>query len=230
MSSRAEEKERRRQERLAAEQAAQKSAATRKRLGLVGGGVLAIAIVAVLVLVVFAGGGDEAGGGERAGGAAIPARQIENLNEAARAAGCEVQTHKAAGRGHTGETVKYETNPPTSGDHDPTPAQDGVYAAGNPPDVEASVHSLEHGRILIQYKKGTPARTVGQLETLFDEEVKGSGGYHTLLFENQTNMPYAVAATAWTQSLTCDAMNDKVFDALRAFRQQYVDKGPEFIP
>jgi Protein of unknown function (DUF3105) len=230
MSSRAEEKERRRQERLAAEQEAHKRAAQRKRLGLVGGGVLAAAIVVVLALVVFAGGDGDESSAREGGGAAIPAVQIENLAEAARAAGCEVETTPNAGRGHTGETVKYETNPPTSGDHDPTPSEDGIYAAGNPPDVEASVHALEHGRILIQYKRGTPAQRISQLETLFDEEVKGSGGYHTLLFENQTNMPYAVAATAWTQALTCDSWNDKVFDALRAFREQYVDKGPEFIP
>ena len=43
-------------------------------------------------------------------------------------------------------------------------------------------------------------------------------------------MPYAVAATAWTHLLGCPKMNDKVFDAIRAFRLAYVDKGPEFIP
>ncbi len=42
-------------------------------------------------------------------------------------------------------------------------------------------------------------------------------------------MPYAVAATAWTQMLGCRQMNDKVFDALRAFRARYVDKGPELV-
>jgi hypothetical protein len=57
-----------------------------------------------------------------------------------------------------------------------------------------------------------------------------SQGYHMLMFENTTNMPYAVAATAWTHSLTCPTMNDKVFDALRAFRAQYIDKGPEKVP
>ncbi len=231
MSSRAEEKERRRQERLEAEQAAQRSAANRKRLGLVGGGILAAAIVAVVVILVTGAGDDGGGGGsERAGSVAIPAREIENLSEAARAAGCELQSPRVEGRGHVGEKVTYRTNPPTSGDHDPTPSQDGVYEVGNPPDIEAAVHSLEHGRILIQYKKGSPAQRIGQLETLFDEELKGSAGYHTLLFENQTNMPYSVAATAWGQSLTCKAWNDKIFDAIRAFRVQYVDKGPEFIP
>ena len=228
MSSRAEEKERRRQERLAAEQAAQKSADRRKRLGLVGGGMRAAAIIVVVVLVVVAGGDD--GGSDPQGGAAIPEQRIDNLSEAARAAGCRLQSPRIEGQGHTGEPVRYRTNPPTSGDHDPNPAQDGVYEAGNPPDIEQSVHALEHGRILVQYKRGTPAARVSQLETLINEDFKGESGYHMLLFENQTNMPYAVAATAWGQSLTCDAWNDRIFDAIRAFRLQHTDKAPEFVP
>jgi Protein of unknown function (DUF3105) len=228
VSHRAEEKEKRRQERLAAEQAAQKSAERRKRLGLVGGGVLAAAIVVVLALVVVAGGDD--GGNEPEGGAAIPEQRIDNLSEAARAAGCKVSSPRVEGQGHTGEPVRYGTNPPTSGDHDPNPAQDGVYEPGNSPDVEQSVHALEHGRINVQYKRGTPAQRISQLETLVNEEFKGESGYHMLLFENQTNMPYAVAATAWGQSLTCEAWNDRIFDAIRAFRTQYTDKAPEFVP
>src|SRR5688500_11814130 len=113
MSSRAEEKERRRQERMAAEQAEQASAARRKRLGIVLGGVLAAAIVVVIVLAVVA-GGDE-GSNQVSGDAQIPGVQITNLAEAARAASCEVSTHRIEGRDHTSEAVKYGTNPPTSG-------------------------------------------------------------------------------------------------------------------
>ncbi len=56
------------------------------------------------------------------------------------------------------------------------------------------------------------------------------GGYHLLLFENGTNMPFAVAATAWDQQLGCPTMNPQVFDAIRAFRDEYIDKGPEKVP
>ena len=51
-------------------------------------------------------------------------------------------------------------------------------------------------------------------------------GYHMLLYENETQMGYAVAATAWGHLIGCPAMNDEVFDALRAFRDAYLDKGP----
>jgi Protein of unknown function (DUF3105) len=82
--------------------------------------------------------------------------------------------------------VTYKTNPPTSGPHNPTPALDGSYEPGDPPAVEQSVHALEHGRIEIQWKPGLAPRSIGQLQTLANE----NGGYHVLLFENQTNMPY----------------------------------------
>ena len=62
------------------------------------------------------------------------------------------------------------------------------------------VHTLEHGRINVQYKKGTPAADVAKLEALLAEQ---NEGYHMLLYENTTDMEPAVAATAWTHSLTC---------------------------
>ena len=232
MSHRAEEKERRRQERLAAEQAAKSSADRRKRLGLVGAAVLAVAVIAIVVVAtgVLGGDGEKGPGGGSSADASVPEQKIDNLAEAARAAQCTVTESKEEGRGHTGEPVKYKTNPPTSGDHDPTPAEDGIYPADGPPDLEQSMHSLEHGRINMQYKAGTPENRIAQLEAVAEEEVKGSSGYHTLVFQNQTKMEPAVAATAWGRSLTCDTWNDQVFDAIRAFRRDRVDKGPEFVP
>lgn len=233
MSHRAEEKERRRQERLAAEEAAKKSADRRKRLGLVGAAVLAVAVIAIVVVAAtgLVSGDDEGPSGDGGGAkAAVPGQKIDNLAEAARAARCTVTEQRPAGSTHTEEPVQYETNPPTSGSHSPTPAEDGTYPADGPPKVEQTVHSLEHGRINIQYKPGTPDERIAQLETVADEEVKGTSGYHTLLFQNQTSMTPAVAATGWGRVLTCDSWNDQVFDAIRAFRRDRVDKGPEFVP
>ena len=88
------------------------------------------------------------------------------------------------------------------------------------------VHTLEHGRIDVQYKPGTPDETVEQLEALLAE----SDGYHMLLFENTTGMKYEVAATTWEHGVVCPKMNDKVFDAIRTFRARYIDKGPENVP
>ena len=45
------------------------------------------------------------------------------------------------------------------------------------------MHPLEHGRIEVQYKPGTPKATVTQLEALLAEQ---QDGYHMLLFQNTT--------------------------------------------
>lgn len=139
-----------------------------------------------------------------------------------------MRRHRDEGNDHTAEDVTYSTNPPTSGPHDPQWAPDGVHE--QPPDLEQSVHALEHGRINIQYDPELASDQVPQLEALVAEEVKGQPGYHTLLFANQTQMPYEIAATAWRRSLTCPRFTPEVFDALRTFRAAYVDKGPELVP
>ena len=125
------------------------------------------------------------------------------------------------------EAPDYKTNPPTSGNHNPVWYQDGVYAPGTTPKLGMLVHPLEHGRIEVQYKPGTPKATVSQLETLV---AQSDSGYHMLLFQNGTKMPYAVAATAWGHALGCRKMNPQVWDALRDFRTAYIDKGPEVVP
>jgi hypothetical protein len=237
MSSRQEEKERRRQERLEAEQKANAAARSRRRLQMVGGVLIGVVALVVVVVLATSGGGDDGPSASTGDGdtVAIP-RPGENaaadrLDQAARAAGCEVTTTPSEGQDHTeDQNVRYKANPPTSGPHNPTPAQDGIYDAGNSPEPENWVHTLEHGRIIIQYKPGTPERTVSQLTTLFNEEVNGSSGYHTVLMENNTRMEPAIAAVAWTRSLGCPEMNPRVFDAIRSFRTRYVDKAPEFVP
>jgi hypothetical protein len=50
-----------------------------------------------------------------------------------------------------------------------------------------------------------------------------------LLFPNP-EMPYAVAATAWTQLLGCDRYEGAAtLDAVRAFRDTYRGQGPEDV-
>jgi hypothetical protein len=236
VSSRQEEKERRRQERLEREQAEAKRTARRKRMQLAFGGLLAVAAIAGIVVAVLIATGDDGGGGptrasDSASSVKLPEQATSDINAAAEAAGCKLANPAFEGDTHepkkTFKPSDYKTNPPTSGNHTPDYYQDGIYAPGNTPELGKLVHPLEHGRIEVQYKPGTDAETVGKLEALLAEE---SDGYHMLLFENTTNMDAAVAATAWTHSLTCPEMNDKVFDAIRTFRARYIDKGPEPVP
>jgi hypothetical protein len=217
MSSRQEEKERRRQERLEAERAATRAASRKRTLQMAGGGALIVAVIAVIAVIALAGGGDK---GTSSG----------TLAADARAAGCTLKSYPSEGRNHTTGKVKYKTNPPTSGSHNPVPAQDGIYAPGNEPKPENYVHSLEHGRVEFEYKPGTPQADVAKLQKLAEEELNGSDGYHVLMFQNNTNMPTQFALAAWTKLLTCDKLTPQSMDVMREFRKTYTDKGPEFIP
>jgi len=217
MASRQEEKERRRRERQEAEQAAAKSASRKRTLQIGGAVVLVVAVILVIGIVALAGGGSSSA-------------DTSNLAADATAAGCTFKTFKSEGRNHTTGKVTYKTNPPTSGNHNPTPAQDGLYAPGNEPNPENYVHSLEHGRIEFEYKKGTPQAQVAQLQKLAEEPLNGSAGYHVLMFQNNTNMPSQFALAAWTKLLTCDQLTPKSLAVMRTFRKAFTDKGPEFIP
>ena len=236
VSSRQEEKQKRREERFAREKAEKARAARSQRLRLAGGALAGIAVLAVVVLLVTGAiGGSDSSGDEGKTPSAnadikLPEQKIGDLAAAAKAAGCKLSSPPIEGRNHETKDfteADYKTNPPTSGNHYPEWYQDGVYEPGGTPNLGMLVHTLEHGRIDVQYKPGTPAETVAKLEQLLAEQ---SDGYHMLLFQNTTNMAAQIAATAWGQSLTCPEFNDQVFDAIRTFRQRYIDKGPESVP
>ncbi len=76
-----------------------------------------------------------------------------SISSAASTAKCsDIQTYSTESRAHLnpGEpTPIYQTNPPTSGAHDPNPWPPGVF--DNPIPTAREVHSLEHGYIVIHY-------------------------------------------------------------------------------
>lgn len=219
------------------EAAEARSAASRKRLQLVAGvvaGLLVLGVIGVVAASALSGGDDgpkkpKSRDAASSASAKLPEQKQTDVVKAAKAAGCDLQNPTYEGAGHEDKTftpADYKTNPPTSGTHNPNWYEDGIYAPGDTPRLGELVHTLEHGRIDVQYRPGTPKSTVDQLETFVGE----NDGYHTLLFENTTKMPYAVAATAWTHLLGCKQVNDQTWDALRTFRERYIDKGPEKIP
>jgi hypothetical protein len=219
MASRQEQKEQRRREREEREAVAAK-AAQRKRTLQVGGGVaLAVAAVAAIVIVIALGGSSGSGSASAA-----------DVASKAKLAGCTFKSYPQFGRNHTLSQVKYKSNPPTSGPHNPTPAQDGVYAPGDEPKPEHYVHTLEHGRIEFQYLPGTSATDIQTIVNLANEPLHGSPGYHTLVFENNTRMPYKFAAVAWQHAIGCSSLSPAAVEAMRTFRQAFTDKAPEQIP
>jgi hypothetical protein len=74
------------------------------------------------------------------------------------------------------------------------------------------VHSLEHGRMAIQYSPDLPEEDQLAVKGLYDTMYGG-----TLLFPNE-NMDYEVAAAAWTNLLGCPEYKGAItLDAIRAF-------------
>jgi hypothetical protein len=237
MSSRKEQKERLRKEREEREAAA-KAAQRRKQLvGYGAGGVLALAAVIILVVVVAGGGGGDENVDKSVlpDGGSVPAQKVTDLPTAAKAAGCELKSFKANSREHTddlSEQIPYASKPPTSGKHYLQPAEDGAYTES--PDPKELVHAMEHGRIVIWFKKNLPEDDRANLKALFDEDE-----YQMLLTPDTTGMTYQVAATAWNADpqpngtgrlMGCPKMDDAVFDAIRAFKDEHRSNGPEPVP
>jgi hypothetical protein len=220
-----------------------KARAEQQRKRLVGfGGAAVIAVAALVVVFLLVGGGGNGGGSQGGGGffpegADAPAQKVFDLEEAASAAGCELESARGSGVAtHTtslDEKVNYKTNPPTTGRHYEIPAEDGVYG-GTPPPDEALVHALEHGRVIVWVKPGVPEEVRATIRAMSDEDE----GFQTLLVQRK-DMPYLVAATAWNRdplpggtgrTLGCDKWNPEVVDALRAFRDEHRSNGPEPVP
>lgn len=233
MATRKEEKEAARAERLRKQEEAAKTEARRKRVGYVVGGGLALAAVAAIAVVLLSGGGGDNGSKTDDGGnksASFPARSEPlpqppadlSLEAAAKKAGCVYKQQKDEGSDHTQSPVTYKTVPPSSGNHNPNPADDGAYT--DPPPLERLVHSLEHGRIILWYPQGAPDKVRSDLKAIFDEDPA-----HMIIAPLST-LNDAAAASAWTQTLNCKEWNDDAINAMRAFRDEFRDQGPEFVP
>jgi uncharacterized protein DUF3105 len=239
MAHRKREKEALRREREEREARARAEQQRKRMVGYGAGGALILA--AVLVIFLLVGGGGNGGvsgeGNFFPEGGDAPEQKVFDLEDAASAAGCELDSSKGSGVAtHTkslDEKVNYKDNPPTTGRHYEIPAEDGVYNSDPPPD-EALVHALEHGRVIIWVKPSVPADVRATIRAMSDEDE----GFQTLLVKRK-NMPYAVAATAWNRdpapggtgrTLGCNEWTPEVLDALRAFRDEHRSNGPEPVP
>ena len=97
-------------------------------------------VIAVLVITSFAfASGIGGGGGHTPSG---------NAEEYVDGVGTEV-TVLAANHIAEGSLATYNSLPPTSGEHWPTPARCGFYEEGLPD--ERVVHNMEHGNIVVSY-------------------------------------------------------------------------------
>lgn len=160
------------------------------------------------------------------GGTAVAAVKVSDLKEAAKKAGCDLRLNLPnEGRNHlpvTAATPEYKTNPPTSGNHVEPPFQQADGAYSEMPRELDIVHSLEHGRMEIQYSpdlsESAQLELIGVYDSLFGA---------TLLFPNE-NMPYEVAATTWRNLIGCNEYKGEItLDAIRDFGKETWGKSPE---
>lgn len=228
---REEERERLRQARLEREH--EQARGRRGRL-FVGYGIAAavgLVVIAGIVVLIASGGGGSGGGAShinQAGGSTNgiqpddrtgpkpPSVKAANLKQAAKQAGCVLRL-RLPDEGHThiapgSRTPHYKTSPPTSGSHVEPPYQQADGAYSEMPQEIDFVHSLEHGRMEVQYSPSLPETDQLALKGLYDTMYAG-----TLLFPNP-KMPYQVAATTWTNLLGCPKYRGAItLDAIRDF-------------
>jgi uncharacterized protein DUF3105 len=225
MASRREEKDQRRRERLELERAKLEESRKRRLYSIVAGAVLLVGATAAVIVALAAGGGssgsDSAFGFSKSASpsATPPPEKVGDLAQAAKAADCTLKNPPIEGRTHVTKNVKYHTNPPTSGNHYPVPQDDGVYK--ETPPLTHLVHTLEHGRIEIQYDPSIDPKRLAQLGGLYNEDKS-----YTLLFPN-SKMPYKLAVTAWGHLAGCKKIKDASFDLIRTFKRRYLGTGPE---
>ncbi len=227
---REEERERLRQARQERESGQAK--ADRRRLFAVygGAGIIGLLVVVGIVAAIASSGGG--GGGEahinlasgssngvkpdERSGTAPAAVKVKSLKQAAKQAGCALRLHlKDEGHEHispSAPTPDYKTSPPTSGNHVEPPYQQADGAYSEMPAEIFIVHSLEHGRMEIQYSPELPDEDQLALKGLYETMYGG-----TLLFPND-NMDYEVAATTWTNLIGCPKYKGAItLDAIRDF-------------
>jgi hypothetical protein len=162
----------------------------------------------VLLLIALGGSGDD--------GAKTPAALADTL----KSEGCTLKTYPDQGQKHftsPTQTFDYNSSPPTSGSHEPSPAIWNLY--DEPIDERILVHNLEHGGIVIQYGKDIPQPTVGKITDDFYRPNPNG-----IILAPLPKLGDKIAMTAWTHLATCKKFNE---DAFVAFRDAYRAKGPE---
>lgn len=244
MSSRQERRKAEREELRKAREQAQKQQESGDRRRLIFGygaaGILVAAVAVGLVIVLISSAGGASGDAhvstlsgstnsvalDEREGTVPPAWQETELVSAAEAAQCDLRENLPnEGATHIdqdAEVPDYKTNPPTSGDHVVPPYQQADGAYSETPSAINAVHSMEHGRVLIQYDPKLPEEDQLALRGLYDTMYAGA-----LLFPNP-DMPYAVAVTSWRNLLGCDSYEGaSTLDAIRAFGAAKFGQSPE---
>lgn len=150
------------------------------------------------------------GGGEGGPGGAL------------REAGCTFRTFPDQGANHIdspSQTLRYNSDPPTSGTHLSQPAVWGAY--DEPVEKQALIHNLEHGGVAIRYGNRVAADEVASINSFYSNDPQG------LIVAALPKLGDKIALTAWTKLAVCPSYDSNAFDA---FVDAFRFKGPERLP
>ena len=167
---------------------------------IVGAALLVAAIVAGVVLASRGGGSDAT-----ASGVCQPVKTFPQQRRT------HVQKLPAG--------FKYNSFPPTSGPHNPTPAIWNIYT--EPVPELNLVHNLEHGGVIVQYGSAVSQRTVDRITEWYRESP------NALVVAPLPKLGKKVVLTSWQHMMTCSGFDEKAF---RAFRTAHRYNGPEKFP
>ena len=127
-------------------------------------------------------------------------------------------------RGEELQALRLQAEPADLGQPLPEWYQDGIYAPGDTPEPrQARAHARarpDRHPVQAGHARRRPSRSSRRSTTRTTTATTCCSSRTT------TEMPSAVAATAWDHQLDCPTMNDKVFDAIRAFRTELHRQGP----
>ena len=205
-----------------------------------GGGAIGIVIVAAILFFALSGGKSSA--------ASVKATML--------AAGCTYQDiapkppHNKTNYHADVPTLKtsmvglWSTFPPSGGGHFGSWAVWGFYT--DPINPREVVHNMEHGAVVLWWGPKTPASTVNELHTFYNEPISGGAGdgmFGTPIEPiGKQTLGSKVAITSWTGDTSryyrngyygighiavCPTFNEHAF---KVFRDAYRGKGPEGIP
>lgn len=140
------------------------------------------------------------------------------------------RTHIASGTAGSG----YNSNPPASGNHWGSPAENGVHDKQLPD--EQLIHNLEHGYVWISYRPvgelaeaTTEANTVpGASDEVIDElkKIVEADDWKVVLGPREKN-DSMIALVAWGRVLKLDSPD---YDKVKEFVKTYRNRGPEKTP
>jgi hypothetical protein len=195
-----------RAERLAAAEAARRRKEARTR-ALVGAAVAAVVVLLVVTIVASRRSND---------------RTVSSLQASG---SCKYDTRSdsdsGAGNNHIDGAVKYDTDPPSGGNHNPGAASPGVFTNDSKPPDAQIVHALEHGYVALWYRPDVDPAAL--------EELKGLAGRYDrdVLLVPRASLSRPVAATAWHRRLLCTQPD---VQSVESFVKAYRNKGPEKVP